>query len=143
MKRLVVCAWALTITACAGDVPAERDDAGLLGADAQASVPRPSCNPNGVAADCDPVAQTGCPEGTACYVLRNLGPSCACPGVLTEGDACDTTAECAPGNVCAGTAPPGVCRRTCDPGAAAPGCPEGTFCLFISAFPDNGYCELD
>ena len=71
----------------------------------------------GIQVDCDPVGLSGCVVGQ-CYVLKNLGSACVCPGAVPTGGSCSTTSECAPGNVCAGTEPPGVCRPTCDPDAA-------------------------
>jgi hypothetical protein len=100
----------------------------------------PECSATGVSASCDPVDGTGCGSGASCYLVRNQGPSCVCPGgAAQEGEACNTTTECKAQLVCAGTQAPGVCRRTCDPSASD--CLSGTFCRFITAFPTFGYCE--
>lgn len=100
----------------------------------------PECSTTGVPASCDPIEGTGCGSGASCYLVRNQGPSCVCPaGAATEGEACNTTTECASQLVCAGTQAPGVCRQTCDPDASD--CLSGSFCRFITAFPTFGYCE--
>lgn len=97
------------------------------------------CSPDGVLSLCDPVNVKGCYEGT-CYLIPFRGVSCVCPvGTAAEGEACNTTVECAPGHVCAGTSPPGTCRRTCD--SNTPDCPTGLQCTPINGFPQYGYCE--
>lgn len=97
------------------------------------------CSPEGVTTSCDPIGATGCDKGD-CYVTSTAGVSCVCPaGSVQTGEACNSTPDCAPGNVCAGTAAPGTCRSTCAP--LAPACGTGLKCTFITAYPNFGYCE--
>jgi hypothetical protein len=60
---------------------------------------------------CDPLAQTNCPSGEACYVLSD-SVSCQSPGVTATARTCSSTFDCAPGNVCLDN-PDSVCRRLC------------------------------
>lgn len=99
------------------------------------------CSPAGVAANCDPVAQTGCVAG-ACYMVAGKGKACVCPqGTTPAGGACNTTAECASGYGCAGDAPPGSCRRFCT--ATSNNCAGNETCKAITAFPSVGMCIPD
>lgn len=99
-----------------------------------------SCSTGGIAASCDPLTGGGCGSAGSCYLVKNQGPSCVCPAASAgDGAACNTTTECAPGLVCAGSAAPGTCRKVCDP--VASDCLNGDFCRAITAFPSHGYCD--
>lgn len=70
---------------------------------------------------CDVVAQTGCPNGQACYNdVYGLGNDptyyCATPGAGTEAASCTSNADCAAGYWCA-TPGPDKCTRYCDTAA--------------------------
>lgn len=70
---------------------------------------------------CDPVRQTGCEAGTACYPA---GPTtCLPPGALEVGAECLGVADCAPGLSCFAEPDAGAfCRRLCNgDGDCAPG----------------------
>lgn len=78
--------------------------------------------------DCDPLDQTGCVPGRACY-YRDMTRStvdCEPPGAGTDGDACTDSSDCAPRFVCTGR-----CRRHCDNG----GCPSGYRCSDAPGLP--------
>ncbi|MCK5796220.1 MAG: hypothetical protein KAI47_03500 [Deltaproteobacteria bacterium] len=98
------------------------------------------CSATGTAANCNPIEQTGCSQGAACSLVKDVITGCVClVGTSPEGGACTKTYECAPGLVCAGTTAPGVCTKICDP--ANDQCPTGTSCLEITAFQGYGYCK--
>ncbi len=98
------------------------------------------CSATGTAANCNPIEQTGCSQGAACYLVKDVITGCVCPvGTSSEGGSCTKTYECAPGLVCAGTSAPGTCTKICDP--LDDQCPAGTSCLEISAFKGYGYCK--
>lgn len=100
--------------------------------------PDGQCSATGSPTTCDPVQVSGCLAGS-CYIILNKGSSCVCPeGTAATGDPCNTTAECAPGNVCAGTVAPGTCRATCD--TASPNCDATETCNAINGLPQWGYC---
>jgi hypothetical protein len=90
-------------------------------------------------ADCDPVANTGCPiAGTACRVARESGGAqraytdCALAGTKTQGASCDPSlAECAPGFDCVAV---GVDQWKCLAYCTYPSgfCPVSTTCLEMS-----------
>jgi hypothetical protein len=97
------------------------------------------CSPSGVVASCDPLTNSGCSSGD-CYITK-AGYACVCPvGTATTGQACNTTTDCAPTNVCAGQSPPGTCRLICDPNAAIP-CSGGELCIMIQGQAVVGYCQ--
>jgi len=142
---MVGCIVMLAIGGCAGDTPTSDRSGG----DEEISTEdnknnkgdQAACSAEGTAASCDPVANVGCGDG-ACYVVKGKGPACVCPaGSITAGKACDTTIDCAPQHVCAGTQAPGTCRRTCDPAALEADCPVGMFCQPIDSFPEHGFCK--
>lgn len=150
MKYARGAAWALMIVflaACTGEAGSrlpEPDDGGGKAKNDDPVPPKPDgsvpCSVTGEPASCDPVSASGC-GSASCYLVRDKGPSCVCPAATAgEGDSCNTTTECGPGLVCAGTAAPGICRKTCVPGGTT--CLAGTFCRVIDAFPDYGYCDV-
>lgn len=76
---------------------------------------------------CDPVAQTGCPGGTACYLfavlsvpdaIPSLASSCTTPSGLAEGAACTRPRDCAPGLTCVPVGAETVCVPQCVVGGA-------------------------
>jgi hypothetical protein len=133
----------VTVSACVGETSREPTVSGDGSAAVQPSADGAlsSCTATGELASCDPVTADGCGKGD-CYLVAGQGPSCVCPaGTAAEGEACNTTTECEPSLVCAGTSPPGTCRKTCLVGDTS--CPAGTFCRKITAFPTYGYCDPD
>jgi len=98
-----------------------------------------SCAPKGLIAQCDALKNTGCAQG-ACYIVNTNTTGCVCPaGQSKEGDACNTTIDCGPGLVCAGTKAPGICRTLCDPTNDT--CSGGTQCVKINTFNALGFCQ--
>ncbi|MEZ4459376.1 MAG: hypothetical protein R3E66_06535 [bacterium] len=96
-----------------------------------------------IGGDCDPIAQTGCPNGFFC-TIRSVSANqferiCAFDNpnaTATEGDSCVAVA-CGPGLACFA----GTCRRYCDVSNAA-GCAPGQFCAPpIAPTPGIGYCH--
>ena len=135
---LLALTLALTTMACPGDGVAVRDVA-VKGDTKSSEQAVGQCSASGIAASCDPIGATGCDKGD-CYVTAGVGVSCVCPaGSAKAGEPCNSTPDCAPGNVCAGTKAPGVCRSTCAP--IGPVCDTGLKCTFIDDFPNFGYCE--
>lgn len=132
---------ALLLGACQGDVSRQpTGDGGPFQPTANVDAdPAPACSAGGTVASCDPVTGGGCGSGH-CYLIASQGASCVCTaGTATEGQDCNTTTDCAPGSVCAGTSPPGKCRKACTPSGSS--CLSGTFCRTIDAFPSYGYCD--
>jgi hypothetical protein len=98
---------------------------------------------------CDPVKQSGCSGGKACYLslsddVGRVGV-CIVPGGKTSGAACRSIVDCAPGLRCDEF---GFCRRLCyyqTTSGAAPTtglCPsgEGTCELFFGGSDAYGIC---
>ena len=104
-----------------------------------------TCSAAGNPWPCDPVDLTGCAQGW-CYVLPTEGQACVCvPGTLQQGSYCNTTTQCKPGTLCAGTVAPGICQRVCHANtdaSVASVCPSGRFCRFLTKHPSFGYCDL-
>ena len=99
-----------------------------------------ACSSTGIAARCDPIAGNGCGPTAGCYLAKGVGPACACPvGQNQAGAACNTSTECAPTHVCAGTQAPGTCRPMCDPNA--PTCATDILCRAIEGYPNLGFCD--
>lgn len=87
---------------------------------------------------CDPVKQTGCPSGLACYPSGSR-TVCDCPGTAGTGVGCLLGATCLPGYQCVsltGMSTDGTCQRLCrtslDCGAASTCVTSGT---------TYGYCS--
>ena len=153
LAMIIGCAWLLA--GCPGEGPAKRRDGAVLSdfrkpppGRQDLGGPGPDqgggCSPAGTPATCDPVAGTGCAQGT-CYVVKNVGVACVCPvGTVQEGANCNTTTECAPGFGCAGDAPPGTCAKWCDTGKQD--CVQGQHCAELKAFAGQlttGLCKKD
>lgn len=82
---------------CGGDTPCTQ---GVLTASGS---PAPFRHCNAPPTPCDPIGQTGCPDGLVCYLKgATSGTICSCPGKnIVEGpDECVGTEECAPGLRC-------------------------------------------
>jgi hypothetical protein len=64
---------------------------------------------------CDPVTNTGCPDGTGCYVFQNH-TSCETEGLHTAGERCDQDFEgCVGGTTCVqNTDTTWTCRAFCE-----------------------------
>jgi len=83
------------------------------------------------------------PEGDGALLFVTGGLACVCPfGNANTGEACFTSVDCAPGNVCEGTTPPGRCRRVCDP-ANPTTCQSDDTCQTINGQPMLGFCRPD
>ncbi len=99
--------------------------------------------PTGVGAcrlpdDCDPVAQTGCAGGDACYPSGGGAYSCAEPGPGTQGANCDSV-NCAAGFMCITGDPNPICVQICN--TASPVCDAaGTECGGLTGYEDIGVC---
>ncbi|PKN47482.1 MAG: hypothetical protein CVU59_02760 [Deltaproteobacteria bacterium HGW-Deltaproteobacteria-17] len=91
--------------------------------------------------DCDPVADTGCPDGRGCilFALADFHAMCLIPGTVGPGEACDNFATCTPGHVCANYGPaPDTCNRLCDP---ANPCTAGACQTYPDSLPEGlGLC---
>lgn len=71
---------------------------------------------------CDPLLQTGCVPGLACYE-RTIGTTeCLTPGMGAQGDECFDSQECAPGFRCTGR-----CRQLC-----TDTCPDTLRCAMLA-----------
>jgi hypothetical protein len=103
------------------------------------------CSPLGTS--CDPTSTTGggCAPGLGCYVIGLSGDTVGCDcgdPTSTDGYACLSTAECAPGYLCAPSSLGlTVCRRVCELGA--PVCPTGQTCFRFTGSSKWGYCAKD
>jgi len=96
-----------------------------------------SCNPSSSPPCCNPILQTGCPDGQYCYL--------ASPDVTDSRTVCDYTAgflapsaTCASSHECAlgyGCNSLGVCKKACD---ATHACPNNGTCSLAGI--QFGYC---
>jgi len=137
--RVIVALSVVALWACSRYPPHPRRDGPPREGSPAQDVVTSNCTPSGRPAWCNPLQNTGCVAGH-CYVLKDVGTACVCPeGSREQGEACNTTTDCAAGLVCAGTQPPGVCRELCDP--RLPGCASGLMCTAIKDFWDFGFCE--
>lgn len=83
---------------------------------------------------CDPIAQTGCDAGFACYPTGG-GLVCDSPGTLGEGELCMSRSDCAPGMGCISTMmADGACRAWCDT-ADPDSCPMDFACTGVTGLP--------
>ena len=64
---------------------------------------------------CEPVRQTGCPNGRTCTVEDDGVPLCVAPGPGAEGDVCADAADCGDGLGCVRVAGVARCLRFCLP----------------------------
>jgi hypothetical protein len=103
-------------------------------------------------ADCDPTGaaaaagRSGCAPGLACLLPSSMDHvACACPEttrVGTEGTACTSTTQCAPGLICEQTCK-AVCRcelKNAACTAAANDCPSGRTCMPLNGEILYGVC---
>ena len=92
--------------------------------------------------DCDPVAQTGCPSGMACFLLNDGSTLCDCPSAAPGGDgaACLLYYDCNAGLTCVPSPIGGaVCRPICS--TIAPNCGMGRTCSASAAANTKlGFC---
>jgi len=101
--------------------------------------------PTGVGAcqlpdDCDPIDQTGCMGGDACFPSGDGAFTCAAPGPGTQDSDCEDMG-CAAGFLCImGTDGP-VCAEICDRSVAEPMCDgAGLSCNGLTGYEDIGVC---
>jgi hypothetical protein len=100
---------------------------------------------------CDPILQTGCPDGEACYFSGedDIGRSRNCDpvvGSLPPDEPCESHRDCLPGETCSGL---GFCRLLCfmqpldTDGGTIGACPdsEGTCMAFFGSGDTYGLCE--
>ena len=108
-----------------------------------------NCNPTGTNPRCGdnaPADRTF--PAFACYIVSpdNADETvCECAGTIAEGQRCERTYECAPGNECIPIGQDVKCRRLCTPPLSTlpmVACPTGQLCI---AFPRGGgkvgYCR--
>jgi hypothetical protein len=96
--------------------------------------------------DCDPVAQTGCPDGTRCMFSASdeVGRVLLClkaSGLSPPEATCQASSQCAPGVICAGL---GFCRQICyqqPPDGGLGACTQGTCMEFQGSTAKYGRCE--
>lgn len=114
----------------AGDTGPANEDGGPANEDAGPATDDAGLCPE---APCRVVApQCGCAPGLGCAPDPAGGLSCSMRGAASEGELCDTSADCAPGLNCGkfgGRAPPGTCVPYC--GTAAD-CASGRSCSQMS-----------
>jgi hypothetical protein len=98
--------------------------------------------------ECDPIGQTGCPTGSACYVANdNDGRFTSCQITVGMGkqvaQECKAQRECAPGLTCVGL---GFCRHLCwvlpPPGASSGICgADEPACMVLPGTDNLGVCD--
>lgn len=72
---------------------------------------------------CDPLAQTGCATGEACYFFDGCRP----PGKAATGAGCSLDADCVPGDVCLpASVEESTCRQLCASSGTKPCAAEQT-----------------
>jgi len=98
-----------------------------------------ACSPS-----CNPVTQTGCPDGYGCYYdasQRLIGPFCA-PTTTTapgENSPCGSATDCGAGFHCTAAADANRCREYCDPALLGADC-SGTGRACVQIEPGIGIC---
>lgn len=106
--------------ACKPGVPCEKlvfDGAGEVGQGIGV------CKP---AAACDPLSDSGCPDGQKCNP-SGWFKSCASPGSGANGSVCSASSQCEKGLLChIGSSGSGLCRPRCHTGAGSPACASGS-----------------
>ena len=88
---------------------------------------------------CDPVLNTGCDAGQACYFVGAQGDSsCSTPGTLAPGEECQGAQDCEPPALClSGT--PNICVELCyETADCSAGACGGSF---TGLPPEVGYCQ--
>lgn len=81
------------------------------------------CKP---AAACDPLSDSGCPDGQKCNP-SGWFKSCASPGSGANGSVCNASSQCEKGLLChIGSSGSGLCRPRCHTGGGSPGCASGS-----------------
>ena len=86
---------------------------------------------------CDPVAQTGCMDGLACYLMQRSNVFyCATPGRTSDGYYCRVSDDCMPGSYCPGIA---ACAAMCK--IADPVCGSGSCTPVMGGPADVGVCQ--
>jgi hypothetical protein len=93
-----------------------------------------------IPSDCDPVATSGCGDGTACMLLDETDGAffCTYAGSAAPGANCTSSTACAAGYGCRGT--PQICRRWCH---TTDDCTTPETCTNVGQIPnhaDLGYC---
>jgi len=90
---------------------------------------------------CDPIAQTGCGAGEACYHDEESTQLtyCAPVGTTPINGACVNDNSCAAGLDCTYPAQFGKCRKFCTSNADCPGTPGMTQCALGTQPPQNPY----
>jgi len=82
---------------------------------------------------CDPVANSGCSGGNACYFFpRSVRTNCVSVGAVELGLSCSLSSSCAPKLICIDY----KCRNIC---AADEQCSNGEACIAAPGHP-YGYC---
>lgn len=81
------------------------------------------CKP---AAACDPLSDSGCPDGQKCNP-SGWFKSCASPGSGANGSVCNASSQCEKGLLChIGSSGSGLCRPRCHTGGGSPACASGS-----------------
>jgi hypothetical protein len=89
---------------------------------------------------CNPLAQTGCPNGTQCTIYNSTtlaATNCVPPGPQTAGQTCATHPDCGPSLICVAK----VCAPLCVVGSD--GCSSPKTCKatgFVIGGTNYGYC---
>ena len=91
--------------------------------------------------DCDPIANTGCPAGLACFLLNSGNTLCDCPPATgAEGTSCTFYYDCKPPLTCVGGASGGsTCRSICSTSGTT--CAMGTMCKAVGVSTKFGSCQ--
>lgn len=127
--------------ACKPGVPCEKlifDGAGEVGQGVGV------CKP---AAACDPLSDSGCPEGQKCNP-SGWFKSCASPGSGANGAVCNASSQCGVGLLChIGSSGSGVCQPRCSTSGGGPVCAAGSCTAVLDGsgqpIPGNvGTCYL-
>lgn len=155
------CATKICLRFCGGDADCASFGAGGAG---PGSVCRDPICPGVTTAsrictfNCDPTAaaatasSSGCPVGLACLMPGTDAVDCACPEATRtghEGDACTSSASCAPGFICNSKGGALSCRPVCrcdevSGSCTAPStdCPTaGTHCTPVTGQTIYGICQ--
>jgi hypothetical protein len=141
-----------TATADATDTPTTANMSAIIDCEYKPPMTKgkPCGEPSGerVPGQCDPVAQTGCPEGKHCRFAvkmdENGQPDSffrVCSDMVCgsrtklPGESCEPN-QCMPGSLCVSS----VCKRYCRRSDGA-GCAPDEFCVEAALNPEFGYCE--
>jgi hypothetical protein len=149
--RFLVLATVVVIASCggsgtSGDDTSDRDasvpgDGSGSGSSGDGGIDAPPVSHAPCPTCCDPIAQTGCGAGEACYhdEASTQLTYCAPVGTAPINGACVNDSSCSAGLDCTYPSQFGKCRKFCTLNTDCPGTPGMTQCALGTKPPENPY----